>query len=73
MGGLEICHVFADSVVFKQQIYCSVLGMVGNEGDSKKIGPFCGRHKCMIPIWCNPTLFHRAKDFEKKISRKGKY
>ena len=24
-GGLEICHVFTDSIVFKQQIYCSFL------------------------------------------------
>ena len=31
-GSLEICHVFADSIVLKQQIYCSFLQMVGVGG-----------------------------------------
>ena len=31
-GSLEICHVFADSIVFKQWIYCSFLWMVGVGG-----------------------------------------
>ena len=28
-GSLEICHVFADFIVFKHEIYCSFLRMVG--------------------------------------------
>ena len=30
-GVVEICHVFADSIVFKQLIYCSFLQTVGKE------------------------------------------
>ena len=37
-GSLEICHVFADSIVFKQQIYCSFLQMLWIGG--QKIGHF---------------------------------
>ena len=37
-GSLEICHVFEDSIVFKQQIYCLFLQMVGVGGE--KIGHF---------------------------------
>ena len=29
---LESCHVFANSLVFKQQLYCSFLRMVGTKG-----------------------------------------
>ena len=29
-GILEICHVFADSIIFEQLIYCSFLKTVGN-------------------------------------------
>jgi hypothetical protein len=32
-GGLKICHVFADSIVMKQQIYCSLL-LDGGRGGS---------------------------------------
>ena len=47
-GSLEICYVFADSIVFKQYIYCSFLRMVG-AGGSKNWSFFCGRHKWMTP------------------------
>ena len=45
---LEICHVFADSIVVKEWIYCLFLWMEGVER-SIKFSIFCGRHKCMIP------------------------
>ena len=31
-GGLKICQVFADFLVFKQKIYCSFLQMEGIGG-----------------------------------------
>ena len=34
-GSLVICHVFSDSIVFKQLIYCSFLWMVGVAGGQK--------------------------------------
>ena len=37
-GSLDICDLFADSIVFKQKIYCSFLWMVGVGG--QKIGHF---------------------------------
>ena len=45
---LEICHVFANSIVFKQYIYCSFLRMVG-VGCQKMI-IFCARRKWMTPF-----------------------
>ena len=45
-GGLEICHVFMDSIDFKQQIYCSFLR---TRGGSKKLVIFCRRHNCITP------------------------
>ena len=44
-GGLEICHVLTDYIVFKQQIYCSFL----LKGVTERWGMVCGRHNCMIP------------------------
>ena len=44
---LEICHVFVDSVVSKQQIYCLFLWMVGVGGGVKKL--VIG-HKWMTPM-----------------------
>ena len=46
--GLEIFHVFADSIVFEQQIYCSFLRMVG-VGRVKSLVTFCERHKWITP------------------------
>ena len=39
-GGPQVHQVLTDSIVFKQQIYCSILwmGLV-----------VCGLHNCMIP------------------------
>ena len=53
--GFEICHMFTDSVVFKQYclIYCLFLQMEG-VGDHK-IDHFFGRHRCM-------TLTKRSYD-----------
>ena len=58
-GGLEICHVFIDPIVFKQQIYCSFLQIEG--------GYVCGfvvcglvvsgYHNCMIRN--NKTYFEK--------------
>ena len=49
-GGLEICGVFTDSIVFKQQIYRSFLQMGGRCGGGvKKLVIFCGCHNCIIP------------------------
>ena len=50
-GGLGICHMFMDSIDFKQQICCSFLqmGWEGGEGWVKNLGIFCGLHKCMTP------------------------
>ena len=39
---LEVFHVFADSIDFKQQIHYSILRVRGHT-----IGLLCGRHKCM--------------------------
>ena len=50
--GLEICHVFTDATVFKQQIYCSFLRMGG--------WVVCGRRNCMIP--------NIKTDFAKKVT-----
>ena len=41
---LKICQVFAYSIVFKQQIYCSFLQM----GVRRGVDGGCGRHNCMI-------------------------
>ena len=43
-GGLEICHMFTDSIVFKQHIYCLFL-QIGKG----RWGVFCEGHNCMIP------------------------
>ena len=48
LGGLEICLMFTDSVVFKQQIYCSFFQRGWAQG-IKKLLIFCGRHNCMVP------------------------
>ena len=45
---LEICYMPADSMVFKIQIYCSFLQMVGMRW-GQKIGHFVRRHKWMTP------------------------
>ena len=43
-GGLEICHVFTYSIVFKQQ-NCLFL-RIGVRGWGDGVG--CGRHNCLI-------------------------
>ena len=45
MGVLEICHVFADSTLFKQQI-CSVLKRV--QVGEHLLVIFCGHHKWVV-------------------------
>ena len=42
-GGLEICHMFTDSVVFKQHIYCLFLQM-----KDRWLGLVCKCHNCII-------------------------
>ena len=42
-GGLEICHMFTDSIVFKQHIYCLFLQM-----KDRWVGDVCKGHNCMI-------------------------
>ena len=44
LKGLETCHMFVDSVVFKQYIYCLFLRMGGHKKDN-----FSRRHKYMTP------------------------
>ena len=42
-GGLEICHAFADSNAFKQQIYCSFLRIEGlGVGVGERVGEGLG-------------------------------
>ena len=44
-GSLEICHIFTDPIIFKQQIYCSLWEWgvwVGGKG------VVCECHHCMI-------------------------
>ena len=43
-GGPEICHVFTDSIAFKQHIYCLFLQMKG-----RSVGVVCKGYNCMIP------------------------
>ena len=43
-GGLEICHVFTDSIVFKQHVYCLFLQM-----KDRWVGVVCKGHNCMMP------------------------
>ena len=50
---LEICHMFADSIVFKQQIYCSFLRMGVECKGVSKLYIFCRRHK-HEPLIPNP-------------------
>ena len=42
-GGLEICHMFTDSIVFKQHIYCLFLQM-----KDRWVGDVCKGHNFMI-------------------------
>ena len=42
-GGLEICHMFTDSIVFKQHIYCLFLQM-----KDRWVGVVWKGHNCMI-------------------------
>ena len=59
-GNLKICHMSADSFVFRQKIYCSFLQIEGvgyrtwGPGITKLI-IFCGRHKFMTPKWFKIT------------------
>ena len=51
VGGPEICHMYADSIVFKQKSYCSSLQMGWadlGKGDTELV-IFCEGHKCMTP------------------------
>ena len=50
---LKICHMSADSFVFKQKIYCPLLQMEW-VGESRNWS-FCGRHRCMTPKWFKIT------------------
>ena len=46
--GFEICRAFMDSIVLKQQIYCSFLRIGGGCKGKKKLVIFCGHHNYMI-------------------------
>ena len=46
---LEICHIFADYIVLKQNIYCLFLRIVGGGEGDQKLVIFCGRHKRVTP------------------------
>ena len=50
VGDLKICHVLADSIVFKQ-IYYSFLRMEGKGVGVTKLVIFCGHHTCMTPCF----------------------
>ena len=54
--GLEICWVFADSIVFKQSIFHFAKGLgVGSQNCF-----FCGSHKCMTRFTKTlPNLFKK--------------
>ena len=43
----KICHVFADSIVFEQLMYCYFCRQPGQ--GFKKLVTFCGCHKWMTP------------------------
>ena len=45
------CHMFTNSIVFKQEIYCSFSQMRSGWGDGgvKKLINFCGQLNCMVP------------------------
>ena len=64
LGDLEIRHVFVDSIVFRQQIYCSFQQMVGTSVI------FCGRHKSMTPNYrSSPTVVLYKRDVLQNITK----
>ena len=56
--GLKIGHIFADSFVFKQKIYCSFFRMARVGYRTSRITKLvisCCHHKCMIRKWFKIT------------------
>ena len=62
--GLEICHVFIDSNVFKIEVLLIFMDREGLVVGFKKFFIFNERHRCMTPCWNNPLIKGTDKIFE---------